>query len=74
MYLDFKDKFDGDDIVFRQKCVIGLQQIGVYQLKESSEIDVVKALTLFVMKGVDSRFRGLFLPHQFEYLNQSDFQ
>ena len=44
LYLDFKDKFHGGDRVFTQKYIVSLQQIRIYQLKESSKIDIIKAL------------------------------
>ena len=44
LYDDFKNTFDGDDIVFTQRYVVGQQQIRVYQLKDSSKTEFVKAL------------------------------
>ena len=41
---DFKDKFDGNDIVFPKTYAVGQQQIRVCHLKHSSKIDVVEAL------------------------------
>ena len=44
LFTDVKDKFEDENCVFTQKFVIGVQQIRVYRLNQSSKIDVGKAL------------------------------
>ena len=43
-FADFTDKFEDQNCLFTQKYVISTQQIRVYRLKESFNIDVEKAL------------------------------
>ena len=44
LYSEFRDKFDDDDVVFNQKCVVGKQRIRVHFLHEEKILMLLNAL------------------------------
>ena len=44
LYSEFRDKFDDDNVVFNQKCVVGKQRIRIHFLHEEKILMLLNAL------------------------------
>ena len=44
LYSEFRDKFDDDNVVFNQKCVVGKQRIRIHFLHEKKILMLLNAL------------------------------
>ena len=44
LYSEFRHKFEGDNLVFTQKYVVGNQRICIHCLKDENKLDVVECL------------------------------